>query len=129
MATAQYDTRTRMVEETVVVLTLTEEEADALKDFIGASTDGTRVMMRVFEALAKPTQPEQPAPAADTFEYDGVTYDLATRYHDRDGDVWRFERRPDGAVRGRLSDDPIGDHNIPLGEAVDRFGPMKKVTS
>ncbi|CAM5405178.1 hypothetical protein SMICM304S_03452 [Streptomyces microflavus] len=40
MASAQYETRTETVEKTVVVLTLTEGEADALRDIVGAS-DGT----------------------------------------------------------------------------------------
>ncbi|KDQ65723.1 phiSA1p31-related protein [Streptomyces sp. NTK 937] len=97
MATAQYETRTRTIEETVVVLTLTEDEADELRQHIEkTSVSGT--VYRVYEALAKPAA-EQPAPAADTFEYDGVTYDLGATYTDRDNDTWYFARI-DGEVIG-----------------------------
>lgn len=101
MATAQYETRTRTTEETVVVLTLTEDEADALREVVGAS-DGTRTMVRIFDALDRPTPPEKPASAADTFEYDGVTYDLNAQYVDKDGDIWSFRRRENGDTEGHL---------------------------
>lgn len=127
MATAQYDTRTRTVEETVVVLTLTEDEADALREVIGASTSASGIVYRVYGALAKPTQGEQPASAADTFEYDGVTYDLGATYVDRDNDTWHFARI-DGEVIGGGGHKP---EDIDDGCSLDfimGYRPLTKVT-
>ncbi|MEV7250251.1 phiSA1p31-related protein [Streptomyces cyaneofuscatus] len=127
MATAQYETRTRTVEETVVVLTLTEDEAKELREHIErVAVSG--VVYRVYEALIKSTPPaQQPAPAADTFEYDGVTYELNATYVDRDGDKWHFARI-DGEVIGG------GDHkpeDIDDGCSLDfimDYRPLTKVT-
>ncbi|MFD5198838.1 phiSA1p31-related protein [Streptomyces sp. NPDC058375] len=126
MAAAQYETRTRTVEETVVVLTLTEDEAEELRTIVGHA-DGTRTTVRIYQALEKIEAPK-PAPAADTFEYDGVTYDLNAKYKDRDGDVWSFT--------GRLSDDGIprvtytgyADNIDTIAEIADNYGPLTKVT-
>ncbi|WP_406324054.1 phiSA1p31-related protein [Streptomyces niveus] len=90
MATAQYETRSRTVEETVVVLTLTEDEADELREIVG-NADGSLALERVYRALASPAAPEADAEAStDTYEYDGVTYDLSARYRDCEGDEWTF---------------------------------------
>lgn len=42
---------------------------------------------------------DEPPVTADTYTYDGVTYDLAAKYRDSDGDYWTF-KRVDGVVRG-----------------------------
>ncbi|MEV7425191.1 phiSA1p31-related protein [Streptomyces sp. NPDC091212] len=126
MAEAQYETRTRTVEETVIVLTLTEDEADALKEEL-ILISGSEVVRRMLGALRRPAA-EQPAPSADTFEHDGVTCDLNARYRDRDGDVWRFERRPDGSVRGSWYGTDIGDYHSLLSDVATECGPLTKVT-
>ncbi|CAM5409537.1 putative protein OS=Streptomyces microflavus OX=1919 GN=Smic_80850 PE=4 SV=1 [Streptomyces microflavus] len=127
MASAQYETRTETVEKTVVVLTLTEGEADALRDMVGAS-DGTRTMARIYEALSNPTSPAQPAPAAETFEYDGVTYDLNAKYRDRDGDVWSFTGKLSGSGVPRVTHTGYADNYDTIAEIADNYGPLTKVT-
>ncbi|WP_097964567.1 phiSA1p31-related protein [Streptomyces sp. or20] len=129
MATAQYDNRTRTVEETVVVLTLTEHEAEALKDEL-ILIHGSEVVRQVLGALRRPTA-KQSAPTADTFEYDGVTYELGATYRDTEGDRFTFERgtKSDGTPPGRLhyADGSHGDTNWSLGEVVHNYGPLTKV--
>lgn len=124
MAEAQYETCTRTVEETFVVLRLTEDEADTLRSILDGYSGPNSVSIR--SALAKPATPET---SADTTEYRGVTYDVAARYVDKDGDVWRFQRLADGVVRGRWTDGPIAWHHAGLSEVVDEMGPLTKVTS
>ncbi|OSC76493.1 hypothetical protein B5180_01680 [Streptomyces sp. BF-3] len=125
MATAQYDTRTRTVEETVVVLTLTEDEADALKEEL-VLISGSEVVRQVLGALRRPTT-EQPAPAADTFEYDGVTYELDAAYTDRDNDTWYFARIGGEVIGGgdHKPEDP--DDGCSLDFIMD-YRPLTKVT-
>ncbi|MYW28341.1 phiSA1p31-related protein [Streptomyces sp. SID2119] len=129
MATAQYGTRTRTVEETVVVLTLTEDEADALEALVLGESGA--VMERIYRALR---QTEPPAPAADTFEYDGVTYELGATYRDRVGDKFTFEAGtagPDRTPRGRFWDSDqgkFGDLTWTLREVVSSWAPLTKVT-
>lgn len=126
MAIAQYDTRTRTVEETVVVLTLTEDEADELRHVVGAAS-GTRTLVRIFDVLAAPTPPATPAPAADTFEYDGVTYELNATYVDRDNDTWYFARIGSEVIGGgdHKPEDP--DDGCSLDFVMD-YRPLTKVT-
>ncbi|EHM24253.1 hypothetical protein SPW_7347 [Streptomyces sp. W007] len=128
MAEAQYETRTRTIEETVVVLTLTEDEAawlrSSMDDYNGPNSTSIR------NALMAPS-PEQPAPAAETFEYDGVTYDLTKTYTDRDDDDWNFSpnlRGSDGSPLGRFRHrrDYEGD-GYTLAYVVEQFGPLTKV--
>jgi hypothetical protein len=64
---------------------------------------------------------------ADTYEYDGVVYDLAAQYRDREGDVWRLKRVA-GTVRARWdgTSDPTEDSNS-LATVVDTWGPLARV--
>ncbi|MFE0326300.1 phiSA1p31-related protein [Streptomyces sp. NPDC058960] len=63
---------------------------------------------------------------------DNVAYDLFVKYRDRDGDFWRFERRPDGEVRGncaasQYSTVRIDDYHDTLAETVREYGPLTRV--
>jgi uncharacterized protein YodC (DUF2158 family) len=58
---------------------------------------------------------------------DNVAYDLTARYRDRDGDVWSFERRPDGTVRGKYNDRRVSDYSDTIDSAVHGFGPLTRV--
>ncbi|MFI9123845.1 phiSA1p31-related protein [Streptomyces bikiniensis] len=129
MAHAQYATRTRTVEETVVVLELTEDEADELRDALGES-DGTPTRVRILAALQKPEPPKAEEPA-NTFEYDGAVYDLDAKYEDRDGDRWSFspvQLDATGVPRGRYRDRAEYEEVYNLAKVVDDFGPLIKVT-
>lgn len=66
-------------------------------------------------------------PAGDTYEHDGVTYDLTARYRDRDGDVWKFERRPDGKVLGTYFSRSVDEYDDELSEVVSGYGPLTRV--
>ncbi|MGW6638499.1 phiSA1p31-related protein [Streptomyces cyaneofuscatus] len=123
MAEAQYETRTRTVEETVVVLTLTEGEADELRTLIGQSS-ATPDRVALLNAL---TRPSQPAPAAETFEYDGVTYELGATYRDRDGDKWHFARFDDEVV-GNTYEVPNSLADGSSLAFVMSYGPLTKIT-
>ncbi|MFG2292022.1 phiSA1p31-related protein [Streptomyces sp. NPDC048603] len=59
-------------------------------------------------------------------EHEGVTYDLTARYRDRDGDVWRFERQPDGSVLGAHGSGAITPYSDSLSYAVSVYGPLHK---
>ncbi|CAM5405231.1 Lipoprotein OS=Streptomyces microflavus OX=1919 GN=Smic_80860 PE=4 SV=1 [Streptomyces microflavus] len=65
--------------------------------------------------------------SADTFEYDGVTYEYGVRYTDNDGDPWTFKR---STVHGQpVSDNGpyfIGDS---IASAVRDYGPLTKHTA
>ncbi|MFE7398006.1 phiSA1p31-related protein [Streptomyces sp. NPDC057557] len=134
MAHAQYETRTRTVEEVVVVLTLTEDEADELHTVVGAA-DGTRAMVRILRALEKPGAPEVET-WADTFEYSGVTYEYGALYRDIEDDFFEIRRvidADDGTPVGRYrylkpTADP-GDWTWTLAEVVGSHGPLTKVTA
>ncbi|GGX26746.1 phiSA1p31-related protein [Streptomyces chryseus] len=63
---------------------------------------------------------------ADTSVHNGVTYDLAAKYKDRDGDVWRFERVA-GTVRGGMGGDGITRYSDPLSTVVRNYGPLRKI--
>ncbi|MGW1828860.1 phiSA1p31-related protein [Streptomyces tubercidicus] len=70
-----------------------------------------------------------PAPSADTFTHDGVTYDLAADYRDRDGDIWSFARVGD-EVRGDFGynrRDYIDADSQTLASAVRMYGPLTKI--
>ncbi|MEV7855142.1 phiSA1p31-related protein [Streptomyces sp. NPDC088183] len=65
---------------------------------------------------------------ADTFEHDGIVYDLSARYTDTDGDTWRFAR-VGGEVCGEY--EPvcsINGYSPTLAFVVRSFGPLTKVT-
>ncbi|MFJ6237974.1 phiSA1p31-related protein [Streptomyces griseus] len=129
MATAQYDTRTRTVEETVVVLTLTEDEADALREVIGAA-DGTRTMVRIFDVLDRPAPPEQPALAAETYTSPaGIIYDLSATYRDRSGDVWEFTgKRSAHSCKPFVTYTGYMDNDDTVDDIEAEWGPLTKVT-
>ncbi|MFD4699802.1 hypothetical protein [Streptomyces niveus] len=135
MATAQYETRSRTVEETVIVLTLTEDEADELRAVIGAS-DGTRAMLRILRAMQAPEAPEAETPA-DTFEHEGVAYLLGgALYRDNEGDHVEFHPSglaADGTPKARYRyggpDCEAYDWTWSIGQAVREFGPLTKVTT
>ncbi|MFJ3248355.1 phiSA1p31-related protein [Streptomyces sp. NPDC086782] len=59
--------------------------------------------------------------------HDGVVYDLTARYRDKDGDVWRFERCPDGEVHGAWTSRAIDEYDETLAETVRDYGPLTRV--
>ncbi|MFJ3588612.1 phiSA1p31-related protein [Streptomyces sp. NPDC090231] len=129
MAEAQYETRTKTVEETVVVLRLTEGEADTLRSILDGYGGPNSVSIR--SALTKPTGPET---AAATFEYGGVAYEYGQGYRDQDGDVFQFDTVLSGdgseTPRGRiLYAGGTGGWMWSLEEVVRGYGPLTKVTS
>lgn len=127
MATAQYETRTRTVEETVVVLTLTEDEADELRKVVGAA-DGTRTMVCILRAIGAPGVPN-PETSADTYQYNGMTYDLTERYRDCEGDEWSFtgRRSAEGVPHVTMYEgsDNTADTIVSIARG---YGPLTKVT-
>ncbi|WP_406324060.1 phiSA1p31-related protein [Streptomyces niveus] len=58
--------------------------------------------------------------------HNGVTYDLTAKYHDKDGDVWRFEDI-DGTVRGEIDGRKVGMLSLSLAYAVREYGPLTKI--
>ncbi|KPC89913.1 hypothetical protein ADL27_38530 [Streptomyces sp. NRRL F-6602] len=126
MASATYETTTRTIEETTVVLRLTEGEASSLKGVLDA-LDYTGTLTSLRDALTNP-RPTVAATASDTVEYDGKTYELSAKYRDVDGDTWEFRRdAEDGQVEGRL----VGQHywyphNTP-GHIENDFGPLDRL--
>ncbi|MFG3244626.1 phiSA1p31-related protein [Streptomyces sp. NPDC048157] len=63
----------------------------------------------------------------DTFEHDGIVYDLSARYTDTDGDTWHFAR-VDGEVRGECEmGTSIDGYSSTLAYAVRTYGPLKKI--
>ncbi|MGW6855832.1 phiSA1p31-related protein [Streptomyces xanthophaeus] len=86
--------------------------------------------LRDFRAEAEELTFVGGAAPQDAYTHDGVTYDLSARYRDQDGDNWRFERRPDGVVRGTCSTDPsaeITEYHDSLPHAVRSYGPLTKL--
>ncbi|MEV7855144.1 phiSA1p31-related protein [Streptomyces sp. NPDC088183] len=133
MAQAQYETRTRTVEETFVVLTLTEDEADELREVLGCHA--VDALYRIYSALSKPVAPE-PETSAYIFEHQGVAYEYGAMYRDTEGDHFEFDSvvSTDGTntPRGRLVSrfgDAAGEWNWSLGEVVHGYGPLTKVTA
>ncbi|WP_326742612.1 phiSA1p31-related protein [Streptomyces sp. NBC_01768] len=140
MAKAQYETRTRTVEETVVVLTLTEDEANELRHVAGTSR---RIALRgIYHALRVPSAPE-PETSADTFELYGIVYEIGAVYRDAEGDHFDFKAElsapgtpdnnddgtPIGRFRGRYADGDPNKWGWSLREVVENHGPLTKVTT
>jgi hypothetical protein len=134
MAEAQYETRTRTVEEKVVVLTLTEDDAEELRDILGGF--GGRLAERIYRALTAPEAPAEAASAADgdTFEWSGIVYEYGILYRDDEGDYFEIRRviDADGTPVGRYRyGSPTAQPNDwawTLGEVVHNHGPLTKVT-
>nr|WSW58466.1 phiSA1p31-related protein [Streptomyces sp. NBC_00998] len=65
--------------------------------------------------------------AADTFARDGVTYDLAAKYRDKDGDTWWFMSQT--ATPGEEPRMHCGSYGFTerLRDAVRVYGPMTKI--
>lgn len=64
---------------------------------------------------------------ANTFDYNGVTYDLSAKYTDKDDDVWAFARfgsTVEGGMYGAPKYLGDGDH---LSYIVDTYGPLTRV--
>ncbi|WP_458085761.1 hypothetical protein [Streptomyces malaysiensis] len=89
-------------------------------------TDG----LEVYAERRGMTDYQPPAPAPETFEYLGVTYEVGATYADREGDRWTLEELPvdelhgyvwrmTGAVRRNLN------HTAHI---VRVWGPLKKVS-
>ncbi|MFE5093256.1 phiSA1p31-related protein [Streptomyces sp. NPDC056638] len=136
MAHAQYETRTRTVEETVVVLTLTEDEAEELAGRLLYDADDSERMREVVAALRTPAAPETaPDQAGDTFDHNGITYEYGVLYRDPEGDYFEMRRETDagdGTPVGRYrylkpTAEP-GEWSWTLAEVVGTHGPLTKVT-
>jgi hypothetical protein len=131
MAEAQYETRTRSVDEKVVVLTLTEDEARELRSVLdgysGPNVGG------IYRALARPGAAEAAADAA-TFEWEGIAYEYGALYRDGEGDYFETRREidADGTPVGRYRYvSPTAQPNDwawTLAEVVANHGPLTKVT-
>lgn len=66
------------------------------------------------------------SPSADTYEYDGVTYDLSATHRDKDGDPWTFKQVDGRVAAGCNGFDP--EHStVTLESVVDEFGPLTRV--
>lgn len=122
MATAQYETRTELVEKTLVVLELTEDEADELKDVV-EEADGTRAMVAILRALRCPEAPKAAEPV-NTYTYGGIVYELGAKYCDNTDDYWAFELNAAGEPRSTAASWESGQS---LQYAVDSYGPLTKV--
>ncbi|MGW1547486.1 phiSA1p31-related protein [Streptomyces sp. NPDC002346] len=134
MASAQYETRTRTVEERFVVLTLTEDEAEELREMAGGTSG--RLAAGIYRVLASPTAAEAATDeAGDTFTHSGITYEIGVLYHDTEGDYFEMRREidaEDGTPVGRYrycspTAQP-GDWAWTLAEVVHNHGPLTKVT-
>ncbi|MER7922145.1 phiSA1p31-related protein [Streptomyces sp. NPDC096057] len=116
MATAQYETRSRTVTETAVVLVLTEDEADDLRALITASAS-TPSRVSILEALTSPTG------STDTFDFQGTTYEMGVWYQDDGGDDWTFRHSPDGLP---VSTADSWSEGRTLAYVVQEYGPLRK---
>ncbi len=87
----------------------------------GSGTHGDKVNGRWWCERVEPVTDE------NTYEHDGVIYDLTARYRDRDGDVWRL-KRINGVVRARWDgeDSPTTDSNT-LATVAGTWGPLTRV--
>ncbi|MFD6363483.1 phiSA1p31-related protein [Streptomyces roseolus] len=123
MAHAQYETRTETVETTVVVLELSEDEADELRRLVNDNGDSPE-LYRVHEALRKPEAPQP----TNTYTVDGITYDLDAKYRDREDEVWEFTGRT--AQNGEPYVTFMGnvDNIDTISEIEESWGPLTKVT-
>ncbi|WP_369147084.1 phiSA1p31-related protein [Streptomyces sp. R44] len=122
MAHAQYETRTRTVEETVVVLEISENDADELRAIVGAA-DGTRAMVRVFQALEAIGAPMK----SETYAT-GSTYELNAKYRDRSGDVWEFTGKRSQSGEPYVTYTGFMDNEDTISEIEREWGPLVKVT-
>jgi hypothetical protein len=63
--------------------------------------------------------------SADTYTYEGITYDLSAKYRDKDGDVWEFtgEHHADGSPKVYFHGSGYDD----LGDVVEAYGPLTKI--
>ncbi|MFB7188433.1 phiSA1p31-related protein [Streptomyces sp. NPDC056230] len=142
MAHAQYETRTRTVEEKFVVLTLTGDEARTLRSVLDGYSGPNSVA--IYRALVRPTAARTATDeAGDTFEYEGITYEIGAIYRDADGDHFDFkaelsapgtpDRNADGTPIGRFRGQRVGrepnNWNWSLREVVECHGPLTKVTA
>jgi hypothetical protein len=116
MATAQYETRSRTVTETAVVLVLTEDEADDLRGLVGAA-DATPNRVAILRALTEPSG------STDTFDYRGVTYEMGATYQDDTGDDWKFRHTPGGLP---VSTAGSWSEGRDLAYVVSEYGPLRK---
>ncbi|MFF9525395.1 phiSA1p31-related protein [Streptomyces achromogenes] len=66
-------------------------------------------------------------PAADTYEYDGVTYDLSARYRDKDGDVWSFTGKRRASVPTVTMTGDVDNWNT-IELIARNYGPLTRVT-
>ncbi|MFD3361588.1 phiSA1p31-related protein [Streptomyces albidoflavus] len=139
MAEARYETTSRTVEETSVVLTLTEEETKELRRIVGES-ESTPAGLSILSALTHATHAELPSrQPSDGFEYEGGLYEYGVVYEDKSGDRFEFDAKKadDGTPRGRLvyyggydecgGYDDYGRWNWSLAEAVDDYGPLRRI--
>ncbi|MEU1074329.1 MULTISPECIES: phiSA1p31-related protein [unclassified Streptomyces] len=123
MATAQYETRSRTVEETVVVLTVSEDEADELRKLIDDTRWG-HGLHNVREALNVPKPPALGTMYADGR---GNAYDLMEAYRDTNGDVWSFTGRCDSAGVPRVTMSGNLGNTDTITEIEADWGPLRKV--
>ncbi|WP_228973429.1 phiSA1p31-related protein [Streptomyces sp. DH12] len=65
-------------------------------------------------------------PAADTYEHDGVVYDLSARYRDVDGDPWTFKRFGTDVHGGCNGHEPKDTYDT-LEMIVRYYGPLTKI--
>src|SRR5690606_21261807 len=63
----------------------------------------------------------------DTYEHDGVVYDLEAKYLDSDLDTVRL-KKVGGVVRAAFYGEEPDVNSRPLEEVVDRWGPLTRVT-
>lgn len=68
----------------------------------------------------------------DTYDHDGVTYDLKAQYQDTDGDIWVFKRvggvvRGDFGATGQDVSARVHEGSTSLESAVRDFGPLIRV--
>ncbi|MFF1625599.1 phiSA1p31-related protein [Streptomyces sp. NPDC058272] len=62
---------------------------------------------------------------ADTYTYNGVTYDLSAKYKDTDGDIWKFERIG-YEVRGTYTSRSVEEYDETLAGVVRSYGPLTR---
>ncbi|MFE5159131.1 hypothetical protein ACFRNT_11465 [Streptomyces sp. NPDC056697] len=72
---------------------------------------------------------QPPAPAPETFEYDGVAYEVGATYVDQQGDRVTLTRMPISASERGVLTYPVNgvQSGYSLGRYVDSFGPLRKV--
>lgn len=127
MAHAQRETRTRTVEETVVVLTISEDEADSLRLLIDRH-DTRGALSETRAALESPGTTDP----GTTAIHNAVTYDLRAQYRDTDGDVWVLRRSPSDprVIQAQIVPAFDDDWDVyTLQRVADQYGPLVQVSS